>query len=38
MHELKRRHSLVADVRGIGLLLGIELARNGEPAPARPSA
>jgi 4-aminobutyrate aminotransferase len=33
MHELKRRHSLVADVRGIGLLLGIELARNGEPAP-----
>src|SRR4029453_8103378 len=33
MHELKRRHSLVADVRGIGLLLGIELARNGEPPP-----
>lgn len=32
MHELKRRHPLVADVRGIGLLLGIELARNGEPA------
>jgi 4-aminobutyrate aminotransferase len=32
MQALKRRHPLVADVRGIGLLLGIELARNGEPA------
>ena len=32
MHELKHRHPLVADVRGIGLLLAVELARNGSPA------
>ena len=37
MHELQHRHPLVADVRGIGLLLGIELARNGVPARAKPS-
>jgi 4-aminobutyrate aminotransferase len=33
MRELQRRHALVSGVRGVGLLLGIELARpNGEPA------
>jgi (R)-1-hydroxy-2-aminoethylphosphonate ammonia-lyase len=32
MHELKRKHALVAEVRGIGLLLGIELAHGGHPA------
>ena len=32
MEALKRKHPLVASVRGIGLLLGIELARHGVPA------
>ena len=32
MRALEHRHPLVADVRGIGLLLAIELARNGVPA------
>jgi 4-aminobutyrate aminotransferase len=32
LRALKARHSLVTDVRGIGLLLAIELARNGVPA------
>jgi 4-aminobutyrate aminotransferase len=32
MREIQRRHRLVAGVRGIGLLLGIELARDGVPA------
>jgi 4-aminobutyrate aminotransferase len=32
LRAIKARHPLVADVRGIGLLLGVELARNGAPA------
>jgi 4-aminobutyrate aminotransferase len=32
MRDLQQRHPLVAGVRGIGLLLGIELARGGIPA------
>lgn len=32
MQTIKARHPLVADVRGIGLLLGIELVRDGKPA------
>jgi 4-aminobutyrate aminotransferase len=32
MHALQRGHRLVAEVRGIGLLLAIELARDGAPA------
>jgi len=32
MRDLQRKHPLVAAVRGVGLLLGLELARDGVPA------
>ncbi|HUH94317.1 MAG TPA: aspartate aminotransferase family protein [Casimicrobiaceae bacterium] len=32
LREFQHRHPLVAEVRGIGLLLGIELERDGRPA------
>src|SRR5206468_1599261 len=32
LREMQAQHPLVSDVRGIGLLLGIELARNGRPS------
>ena len=32
MRALERRHPLIAEVRGIGLLMAIELERNGTPA------
>jgi 4-aminobutyrate aminotransferase len=32
LRDMQARHPIVGDVRGIGLLLGIELARDGTPA------
>ncbi len=32
LREMQTRHAIVSDVRGIGLLLGVELAREGVPA------
>lgn len=32
LREMQMRHAIIADVRGIGLLLGVELAREGVPA------
>jgi 4-aminobutyrate aminotransferase len=33
LRQLKDSHAVVADVRGIGMLFGVELARDGRPAP-----
>jgi (R)-1-hydroxy-2-aminoethylphosphonate ammonia-lyase len=32
LREIKTRHAIISDVRGVGLLLGVELAREGTPA------
>ena len=33
LRQLKDSHPVIADVRGIGMLFGVELARGGRPAP-----
>jgi 4-aminobutyrate aminotransferase-like enzyme len=35
LRELQRRHAVVAEVRGRGLMIGAELCENGEPAAFR---